>query len=336
MPKRGKRMPGAESEAPLAPGVSPRRFSAADFDRLGRDAGFRYRLPYLSGAPRDPEALCIAEGRVETHALGPGLTLAASDIVVHHHYEATSQASPRFSAIVVLQGQAQAALGRGDSVPMRTHGGLSAAYGDGLSMTGIHPARQRLRSINVSAAAPLGTGDAQLDELIAAALHSPAGRPRHWAVPPHLVQAIEQVLGGQWQGPLQALLCQGVGLQLLAHALADASPMAPPLPSSRERQLLERVRARLHDAPEEHHTLEALARLACMSQSTLRLKFRAAYQCSVFEWLHERRMALARERLAQGLSVQEAAQLVGYRHATNFATAFRKRFGVAPSGREHR
>ena len=84
----------------------------------------------------------------------------------------------------------------------------------------------------------------------------------------------------------------------------------------------------------QHYTLEALARLACMSQSTLRTKFRAAYQCSVFEWLHERRMVLARERLAQGLSVQEAARLVGYRHATNFATAFRKRFGVAPSGRE--
>jgi AraC-like DNA-binding protein len=333
MPERGKAMQYAESTAFPAPAASTRAFSAAEFDRLGRDAGFRYRLPYLSGAPRDPEALCIAEGRVETHALGAGLTLAASDIVVHHHYEATSQASPRFSAIVVLQGQARAALGRGDSVPMRTHGGLSAAYGDGLSMTGIHPARQRLRSINVSAA-PLGTGDAQLEELIAAALRSPAGHPRHWAVPPHLVQAIEQVLGGRWQGPLQALLCQGVALQLLAHALADAAPATPPQPSARDRQLLERVRERLHDAPEEHHTLEALARLACMSQSTLRTKFRAAYQCSVFEWLHERRMVLARERLAQGLSVQEAARLVGYRHATNFATAFRKRFGVAPSGRE--
>ncbi|MGJ7544277.1 helix-turn-helix transcriptional regulator [Variovorax sp. LT1R16] len=317
----------------------PQRFSAADFDRLGDDAGFRYRLPFLSGAPRDPAALCIAEGRVEAHTLGPGLTLVASDVVAHHHYEAISVARPQFSAIVMLQGQAQAALGSGDRVPMLAQGGTSAAYGDAVSMTGIHPARQRLRSINVSASASgvLFTDEPQLAELITAAIRAPSRRFGHWPVPPHLVQAIEQVVAGQWDGPLQTLLCKGVGLQLLAHALAPAASVAPgsgrsPL-SARDRRLLERVRERLHETPEAPHTLEALARLACMSPSTLRIKFRAAYQCSVFEWLHERRMALAHAQLAQGLSVQAAARLVGYRHATNFATAYRKRFGLSPSER---
>jgi AraC-like DNA-binding protein len=68
-----------------------------------------------------------------------------------------------------------------------------------------------------------------------------------------------------------------------------------------------------------------------MSPSTLRAKFRAAYQCSVFSWLRERRLEVAREQLARGCSVQQAAHCVGYRHATNFATAFRERYGVAPS-----
>ncbi|VFR19792.1 Transcriptional regulator AlcR in siderophore [Alcaligin] cluster [plant metagenome] len=70
-----------------------------------------------------------------------------------------------------------------------------------------------------------------------------------------------------------------------------------------------------------------------MSSSTLRVKFQAAYHCSVFNWLRERRLEVAHQRLARGWSVQQAADFVGYRHATNFATAFRARYGVAPSQR---
>jgi len=120
---------------------------------------------------------------------------------------------------------------------------------------------------------------------------------------------------------------------LLAHALASLEPGAPAesAVSERDRLLLERVRERLHNAPGEEHTLDDLARLACMSPSTLRAKFQATYQRSVFNWLRERRLEVAREQLAQGCSVQQAAHFVGYRHATNFATAFRERYGIAPS-----
>lgn len=166
------------------------------------------------------------------------------------------------------------------------------------------------------------------------ALRSPAGlRLRRWQVQNHLLLAIEHLLDCGWDHPLRNLLREGVGAQLLAHALAslDQAPPADQSLSQRDRQLLERVRERLHDAPGEDHTLEALAKLACMSPSTLRAKFQAAYRQSVFSWLRERRLEVARQHLAQGWSVQQAAHFVGYRHATNFATAFRERYGVAPS-----
>ena len=122
-----------------------------------------------------------------------------------------------------------------------------------------------------------------------------------------------------------------MGAQLLAHALAslDQAPPADQSLSQRDRQLLERVRERLHDAPGEDHTLEALAKLACMSPSTLRAtRPPTGNRCSA---AGERRLEVARQHLAQGWSVQQAAHFVGYRHATNFATAFRERYGVAPS-----
>lgn len=257
-----------------------------------------------------------------------------SDLQVHHHYEATSFMTPRFSAIIMLQGQARAQLDRQNDVPLVAHSGISALYGDSACMTGIHPAGQRLRSVNLSLSEPEAAGDERASEMIWKALRSPAGlRLRRWQVQNHLLLAIEHLLDCGWDHPLRNLLREGVGAQLLAHALAslDQAPPADQSLSQRDRQLLERVRERLHDAPGEDHTLEALAKLACMSPSTLRAKFQAAYRQSVFSWLRERRLEVARQHLAQGWSVQQAAHFVGYRHATNFATAFRERYGVAPS-----
>jgi len=309
------------------------RFTVADFNRLGAHDGFRYQLPRFDRTQANPETVCIAEGRVEEHAIRPGLTLVTSDVLVHHHYESTSIMTPRLSVIVMLQGQAQARVGRHDDLPLVAQSGFSAAYGDTVAMTGIHHAGQRLRSVNLSLSEPDGAADDPISDQIRKALHTPTFRLRRWQVQAHLIQAIEHLMECHWDDPLQAMLREGVGAQLLAHALASLDQREPEIGavSQRDRQLLERVRERLHSAPGEEHTLDDLAKLACMSPSTLRAKFRAAYQCSVFSWLRERRLEVAREQLARGCSVQQAAHCVGYRHATNFATAFRERYGVAPS-----
>lgn len=328
-PDRTVRAAGAQTQHP-----NPMtRFTVADFNRMGSEAGFRYRLPQLSGTRDAIDDVCVAEGRVQEFSIRPGLTLVLSDIIAHHHYEATSVMHPQFSTIVMLQGQAQALLDKHDDVRMVAQSGLSAVYGDAVSMTGVHPAGQRMRSVNVSLSDPAGAGDPQLSEMIAQALRSPGLRLRRWPVQTHMIQAIEQLLDSTWQGSLHGLLRDGVSMQLLAHALADFSqaPAQETQTSARDRQLLERVRERLYHAPGEDHTLEDLARLACMSPSTLRAKFQATYHRSVFTWLRERRLEVAREQLAQGWSVQQAAHFVGYRHATNFATAFRERYGIAPS-----
>ena len=67
-----------------------------------------------------------------------------------------------------------------------------------------------------------------------------------------------------------------------------------------------------------------------MSPSSLRQKFQHAYGVSVMAYLRRRRMELARQYLEQGWRVQDAAHYVGYRHASNFATAYRHHFGVSP------
>ncbi|GHC40434.1 AraC family transcriptional regulator [Alcaligenes pakistanensis] len=309
------------------------RFTVSDFDRLGSPAGFRYRLPYYEGPDRGREQLCIAEGRVQHYEVRPGIKLVLSDIVAHHHYESSSITAPQFSTIVMLQGRAQAQLASQDKLSLVAQSGVSIAHSDAVTMTGVHPAGQRLRSINISLGSAESVDDPRLVDMLAK-LMGPSGlRMQQWTVPPHLLNTLEQLIDSPWQGAMHHLLLEGVSLQVLAHAL-DGMTYKPAKDSpamARDRQLLERVRERLYNAPGEDHSLADLAKLACMSPSTLRVKFQATYQCSVFAWLRERRLELARDYLAQGWSVQQAAHFVGYRHATNFATAFRERYGISPS-----
>lgn len=310
------------------------RFTLSDFDGLGGRAGFRYGLPEHEGSSRSMAQLCIAQGRVQEHRIRSGLTLVLSDIFARRQYAATATATPQFSAIVMLQGRAQAQLDAQDAQAIVAQSGASIACGDAMAMTALHPAGQRLRSLNISFDPSDAAADALLADAAAKTMSAGGGRLQRWAVPAHLLQSIEQLMAESvWQGAMHRLLLEGVSLQVLAHALAGSAQADERKIriSARDRQGLERVRERLYHAPGEDFTLAELAGLACMSPSTLRVKFQAVYQRPVFAWLRERRLEVARGYLAQGWSVQQAAHFAGYRHASNFATAFRQRYGMAPS-----
>ncbi|HDS1578614.1 TPA: helix-turn-helix transcriptional regulator [Stenotrophomonas maltophilia] len=300
--------------------------SLADLDRLGRSSGFRYRLP----ATDMPGERCVVQGRVEQRCLRPGVTLALSDVIAHLPFEATSESPPAFSAIVMLEGRAGARLAGQPVLGMAPGAGARVLAG-AAPMTAIHPAGQRMRSLNVSVDAQMTRDDPMIAELLSVAHYGADQALRNWHVPDHLERAAEQVLSGTWHGAMHALLCEGIGLQMLAMAapVADAAPDLRV--SARDRRMLQRVIDCLQAAPAADHSLQDLARLACMSPSSLRQKFQQVHRCSVFAWLRERRLQLACEQLRQGCSVQQAAHFVGYRHATNFATAFRARYGIAPS-----
>lgn len=123
------------------------------------------------------------------------------------------------------------------------------------------------------------------------------------------------------------LLLEGLMYQLLGHGLNQRQQ---PCPSRPEHARLERVRSLLEQSPERDHTLAQLAALAAMSPSSLRSKFRQRYGCTLFDYLRNCRLALARRYLLEGHSVQQAAWMCGYQHATNFATAFRRHYGISP------
>ncbi|GGY22704.1 helix-turn-helix transcriptional regulator [Paludibacterium paludis] len=75
-----------------------------------------------------------------------------------------------------------------------------------------------------------------------------------------------------------------------------------------------------------------LAREAGMSISTLQRHFRIYTGRTVYDYVRTRRLAEAKRLLEhEGVSVTEAALAAGYGNPANFATAFRREFGMAPS-----
>ncbi|PAU75349.1 AraC family transcriptional regulator [Halomonas salipaludis] len=298
------------------------RYCGDDFSAYGRRFGIAYRFARQGRLP-------VVQGRVEEFALRPGMRLTHSDVEVLQHYASSSLQSAALLVLVVLEGCVTLQVG-GSERHLRAGMAMSTRLaGSAHALHASQAPGQRLRTLMLGL-----EHAAALPQL---ALSAGASAPSIWRLPEHLVGSLEHALDDHWQPGAQRLLLEGLALQLLAHV----QPAMPPHPleqpgvSPGEQARLEAVRQRLLQQPMEAHRLEDLARLAAMSPSSLRSKFRHAFGQSVFDCLRQRRLTLAREYLAQGLSVQQTAQRCGYRHASNFTTAFRRHFGVSPRRLAH-
>ncbi|WP_166302498.1 helix-turn-helix transcriptional regulator [Bradyrhizobium sp. 2S1] len=136
-------------------------------------------------------------------------------------------------------------------------------------------------------------------------------------------------------GVVGRLLAESCALELLAWAIGDRKGHNITTTCSihpRDIAKIHRVRDKLLATLDAEHHLCDLARDVGMSTSTLKCKFTAVVGQPVFQFLRDKRLDRARDGLLyEGWTVSQAAFYVGYRHATNFATAFRRRFGTAPT-----
>lgn len=136
-----------------------------------------------------------------------------------------------------------------------------------------------------------------------------------------------------YEGSMRVLYRQAKVLELLAHlfdrfeAEGDSGPLA-----SKELARVRRARERLLEDLREPPDLETLALEVGLTPKRLNRGFRGLYGTTVFNYLRDARLDAARAALEGGtpLSLKQLAWELGYGQVTNFATAFRRRFGVAP------
>lgn len=154
------------------------------------------------------------------------------------------------------------------------------------------------------------------------------------AMTPALHQLTQELLRPTYAGSLQSLYRQAKALEFTAHhfdllAREEHGGLAP---TSRELIRVRMAREKLHEDLRQTPNLEDLAASVGLSPRRLNAGFRAIYGTTVFDYLRNARMDAARKMLDEGLDLplKKLAWDVGYGQATNFVTAFRRRYGITP------
>ena len=91
------------------------------------------------------------------------------------------------------------------------------------------------------------------------------------------------------------------------------------------------VEEMLHNQPDNFPTIEKLSRMAMMSSTNLKKKFKEVYGMKLYEYFNHHRLQKARDLLESGeASVKEAALQIGFANLSNFSKAYKKEFGYLP------
>ncbi len=167
----------------------------------------------------------------------------------------------------------------------------------------------------------------------ASALEWREGELAFFPLTPAARLAVESVrrcpLAGACRMLVLSARCHDLLVEFISARQTRAMPVAALMTDTelRVREAGSTLARRLEETP----SLEALAREAGLSETTLKRGFRQVFGTTVFEHLRRLRMERARELLRSGeATVIEAATLVGYSNPSNFAAAFRRQFGMNP------
>lgn len=108
---------------------------------------------------------------------------------------------------------------------------------------------------------------------------------------------------------------------------SDTEATSSPAPADGIPEALAFIEQQLHQTL----SLNQIARATGLSESVLQRRFKQSTGITVFEYLRERRLDVARRALMKrSMSISEAAWMAGFNHVSNFTTAFKRRYGVTP------
>ncbi|MFT4171425.1 MAG: AraC family transcriptional regulator [Rhodocyclaceae bacterium] len=311
---------------------------------LAKLVGFQFRVLRPSVAAADGVAL---RGDYRLVRLRSGLILHATDAAPTHDLTTETVQRQGISCYLFLQGHVDVTLGGRDMAlgPRATRAGeavegvmVARAEPEILVRRGSQGDNVRKVSVNISpewledgglAGSPdyLRVRDFARDHLAT----------RRWTPSPRMLALASQLVHPPLLTPmLQNLYLESHALEMAAEALrvlTDAAPgaVAPPRLLPREHARMRRVRELLDSDESEGLTLEDIAHQVCTNANSLQRHFRAAFGMTVFGYLRHRKLEAARRALESGgVTVAQAAVMAGYGSAANFATAYRRSYGISP------
>lgn len=156
---------------------------------------------------------------------------------------------------------------------------------------------------------------------------------RSWLPSTQAVLAAERILQPPPLLPaLRDLFVQARCLDIVTEALGIiACQSACESSTPRQRQRIARLRELLDSGAADNWSLQYIASQMGSNPTSLQRAFRAETGLTIFDYQRRRRMQHAYLILRRdAASVERAAALAGYGSATNFATAFKRIYGITP------
>ena len=311
--------------------VETGRFTLDGVASTAEAAGYRY-TDLASASSFEGTETPVFEGTLGFLSLTSGVSLCTSDLTSLCDSELRGIAERSLAIAIVLNGDgSDCSLGLDKPTSIGGSRAAIISVADSASIAGQYRASQRWRSLLVRTR-PEDIADEAVAERVAALLRSTSVSPL--PISHRIMPLAEELAAPSSDGVVGRLLAESCALELLAHALQalEERPEASAQPlSRRDRAKVQLVRDMMLASPEASFTLQEFAREAGMSITVLKAKFSAVFGQSVFSFLRELRLRHAKEGLEkEGWTVSQAAHFVGYRHHSNFSTAFRRRYGVSP------
>lgn len=327
---------------PRAPVMRPG--ATVSGDDVARLAGAGHRFLSTDITPEEP----VLAGHLTAQALRPGLRVHCADGNDLHDMRTRVAVEPGLRILVLLDGCVDVSFGsRRVSVSARPErGGKPRPLGllIGLERAEIFERRwQRgayerkvvvtvdsgwLASCSCSLPAE-GHGSTPMRDFLSRHL-----AVERWQPSPRAIAIAEQLVRAPAMQPLlQHLFLESRAIELVSEAVASLHRTDPGRTALRphEHRRARELRDFLDGDDCDGFSLDELARRAGVNANTLQRQFRAAFGTTIFEYLRESRLQRARAALeGRGLNVSVAARLAGYTSPANFATAYKRRFGVSP------
>jgi AraC-like DNA-binding protein len=153
---------------------------------------------------------------------------------------------------------------------------------------------------------------------------------------PELIKLLKEIYSSDITSPFGELVLQVRALFLVEKFLHNFFINVYPAGknqkiSKRDREQLERVEEVLANEMETFPTIEKLSKLAMMSSTKLKKKFKELYGMKLYEYYNHNRLQKARTLLEGGeVSVKEVAIDIGFANLSNFSKAYKKEFGFLP------
>jgi AraC-like DNA-binding protein len=286
----------------------------------------------------------LMEGSFFHQELRGGLFLHVSDAVETCPFTASSHVPEGLSCIFFLDGEV--GLKIGDRRFSFQASSRSAIQGTAIMSTRADSferrsyGRQRLRHLVVTASPEWLDIDGLREQAGASDLNTLFRNhlaSRRWQLTPRAMDLVGQITKVPELTPgLRNLYLEGRAIELVGETLSalmrsDGQKSPGETLNQQDRVRLSRAREFIEAHLTEGLSVEAVAKAAAINPSGLQRLFQLSEELSVFGYVRKLRLERAFEALQAGtMTITEASVLAGYSNPANFATAFRRRFGLSP------